>query len=235
MQPSARGRLHALRLMPAVRRPRILRTIIVDHRKSIVRHTYDHLADPWGHARRTGKVSVRETTWIERFLATLPNGAAILDLGCGSGAPILVNILTHGHQVVGVDFSREQLLRTRLRCPQALLIEADIGDVEFVAESFQGIIAYDSLWHLPRDEHSPVFAGIRRWLVRGGTVLLTLAVADGELFTDLMGAPVFYDAWPAARSLAMVQAAGFSVVGQDFQPVQEGRAEGHLIVLAEAT
>ena len=115
------------------------------------------------------------------------------------------------------------------------MVRAEIGAVEFAAQSFAGVIAYDSLWHLPRNEHPEVFRGIRRWLVTGGTALLTVAVGDGELFTELMGAPVFYDAWPEATTRHMLLAARLAIVGHDFQPVENGRAEGHLIVLVSAT
>jgi cyclopropane fatty-acyl-phospholipid synthase-like methyltransferase len=92
------------------------------------------------------------------------------------------------------------------------LVLADIGELEFAPGSFTGIIAYDSLWHLPRHEHQRVFDGMREWLVPGGAALLTVAAAhEGELFTELMEAPVFYDAWPETSTLAMVEAAGFSI------------------------
>lgn len=158
----------------------------------------------------------------------------MLDLGCGSGAPILAALLQRGYRAVGVDFSREQLREAKGRCPPARFVRADIGEVDFAEGSFAGIVAYDSLWHLPRTEHQHVFDGMRKWLVLGGTALLTVATADGELFTELMGAPVFYDAWPEATSLEMLQAAGFSILGRDFQPVGDGKSEGHLIVLAAA-
>ena len=207
----------------------------MDQRKAIVRRAYDEVAETWGQARRTTPISEREGTWIEQFLSALPKAATVLDLGCGSGAPILVDMVRRGHRVVGVDFSREQLLRARVRCPQALLVQADIGEVDFAAQSFNGVIAYDSLWHLPRDEHSRVFDGIRGWLVGGGAALLTLAAADGELFTELMGAAVFYDAWPETTSLGMLRAAGFSIVTHHFKAVEDTRTDGHLIVLAAAT
>ncbi len=63
---------------------------------------------------------------------------------------------------------------------------------------------------------------------------MTVAVADGELFTELMGAPIYYSAWPAVTSLDMLRTAGFSIVGKDFQPVNESESDGHLIVLAIA-
>jgi cyclopropane fatty-acyl-phospholipid synthase-like methyltransferase len=84
---------------------------------------------------------VRGRTWLERFPANLPDAAAVLDLGCGSGAPILADLLQRGHRVVGVDLSREQLLQAQARCPQAALVKADIGDVDFADESFDGVIA----------------------------------------------------------------------------------------------
>jgi cyclopropane fatty-acyl-phospholipid synthase-like methyltransferase len=158
----------------------------------------------------------------------------VLDLGCGSGAPILVDVLQCGFRAVAVDFSKEQLRRAKARCPEALLVLADIGEVAFAPRTFGGIVAYDSLWHLPRDEHQRVFDGMRKWLVDGGSALLTVAVADGELFTQLMGAPVFYDAWPQPISLDMLKSAGFSIEGRDFEPVAQSRDEGHLIVLVTA-
>ena len=141
---------------------------------------------------------------------------------------------TRGYRAVGVDLSSEQRRHSQSRCPTAQLIRADIGTVEFAAQSFAGVLAYDSLWHLPRNEHQDVFRSIRRWLVSGGTALLTVAVGDGELFTELMGAPVFYDAWPETTTQRMLQTAGLTIVGHDFQPVESGRAEGHLIVLVSA-
>jgi hypothetical protein len=90
---------------------------------------------------------------------------------------------------------------------------------------------------VPREEHARIFDRTRAWLVAGGAALFTLAAAegDGELFTELLGVPVFYDAHPEGASLQMLQAAGFSIVGHHFKPVSAARpTEGHLIVLAKA-
>jgi cyclopropane fatty-acyl-phospholipid synthase-like methyltransferase len=117
-------------------------------------------------------------------------------------------------------------------------LQADIGEVEFESASFDGVIAYDSIWHVPRQEHSRIFNRIRRWLVDGGAALLTLAAAegDGELFSELMRAPVFYDARPESTTLQMLRDAGFSILGHHLKPVSEARpTRGHLIVLAKAT
>ena len=49
------------------------------------------------------------------------------------------------------------------------------GGARARAASFDGVIAYDCLWHVPRDEHGAVLARIRRWMVDGAPLMLTVA------------------------------------------------------------
>lgn len=209
----------------------------LDRRKAIVRDGYNAVADGWGRARRTGPPDPRERVWIEQFLAVLPIGARVLDLGCGSGAPILVELVEHGYQLTGVDFSHEQVARARERCPTANVLQADLTEIKFEAGSFDGVIAFDSIWHVPRPEHARVFKRIREWLAPGGVALLTLGATDdgeNELFTELLGAPMYYDAVPEAMSLKMLADTGFSVVGHHLKPIVESRPKtGHLIILVK--
>jgi hypothetical protein len=82
-----------------------------------------------------------------------------------------------------------------------------------------------------------ICARIRSWLIDGAPALLTLAADDAVtpdetgLFTDLLGAPTFYDAWPVDVSLEMLRAAAFTIVDYHCHP---GPNRGHLIVLARA-
>jgi SAM-dependent methyltransferase len=181
----------------------------------MVRDAYDDVADAWGRARRSASPNPREVEWLERFFAQLPDGARVLDLGCGSGAPILTKLVDHGYRVTGVDLSREQLLQARKRCPGVNLLQGDMATLELAPAAFDGVIAYDSLWHVPRTEHQHVFSSLGNWLVPGGAALLTLGapeqVGGDGLFTELLGAPIFYDAWPRAMTFQMLGAAGLTV------------------------
>jgi cyclopropane fatty-acyl-phospholipid synthase-like methyltransferase len=211
----------------------------MDPRKAIVRDAYDAVATEWGKKRAATPASDRERLWIGRFLTTLPPGARVLDLGCGVGLPTLAMLAGRGCRCVGVDFSRTALQEARSHCPGAALVRADAAEVEFVPASFDAGVAFDSLWHIPHEEHFGICARVRRWLVDGATLLLTLAAApegNGQLFTDLLGAPIYYDARPVAESLRLLHEAGFSVVDHHLAPLSEERpSSGHLIVLAEAT
>lgn len=165
---------------------------------------------------------------VERFCSSLA-GARVLDLGCGSGAT-LKPLVTRGLRVTGVDLSRAQLDRARARYASAALIQGDLAEVEFAPASFDGVIAYDSLWHVPRAEHGTVLARIRRWAIEGALLLFSVGAPNdrGELHTQLCGAPIYYAAWPRETTFDLLLRARFDLLAFDDSP---GRA---LLVLARA-
>ena len=210
----------------------------MDPRKALVRDAYDAIALAWGEKRREGPTSKRERKWVARFVDSLPIGARVLDLGCGVGVPILAELVTRGCRAVGVDFSRSSLGQARELCPGAVLVRADLAEVDFAPAVFDAAIAFDSIWHVPRQEHRHVLGHLRTWLRERAPVLLTLAAApqtERELFTDLLGVPIYYDAQTEAQSLDLLRDSGFKVVDHHLQPVSAARpSTGHLIILAEA-
>ncbi len=147
----------------------------MDPRKQTVREAYDAIAETWGRGR-DAMDDPRERAWLERFCSSL-TGARVLDLGCGGGA-ITTRMVARGLRVTGVDFSRAQLNHARVACPSAMLVQGDLAEVEFAPASFDGVNVYDSLWHLPREEHGPVLARIRRWVIEGAFLLLTVGALD---------------------------------------------------------
>jgi SAM-dependent methyltransferase len=210
----------------------------VDRQKALVRDAYDAIALAWGEKRRAGPTSERERKWVARFVDSIPIDARVLDLGCGVGVPILAELVTRGCRVVGVDFSRSSLQQAGVLCPGAALVRADLAELEFVPAVFDAAVAFDSIWHVPRQEHRRVLGHLRPWLRHRAPVLLTLAAApqtERELFTDLLGVPIYYDAQTEAQSLDLLRASGFKIVDHHLQPISAARpATGHLIILAEA-
>jgi len=204
----------------------------MDLRKQIVRDGYNAVAEKYAKARRLGP---RERTWIEKFGAHMPSSARILDLGCGNGEPHLAAMVARGFRVTGVDFSHEQVIRARARCPTATVVEGDFSEVEFPPAAFDAVLAYDSIFHVPREEHAALFARIRRWLIEAGIALITLGFtpegAGGELRTDHLGAPTFYDAWPLKTSVDLLGAAGLTLVDCNIEPNLGGVEGGHVILL----
>jgi ubiquinone/menaquinone biosynthesis C-methylase UbiE len=75
---------------------------------------YDRQGARFDIARPKG---LHARVWIDRFKATLPPGAQVLDLGCGVGHPIAAHLIESGFAVTGVDFSHAMLALIRARFP----------------------------------------------------------------------------------------------------------------------
>jgi ubiquinone/menaquinone biosynthesis C-methylase UbiE len=79
--------------------------------------------------RDRGKTLV-ERPWLDRFLANVPLGGTVLDIGCGTGEPIARYLLQCGRRVVGVDSSPAMIEMCRARFPGA---EWEVADMRRLA------------------------------------------------------------------------------------------------------
>ena len=75
---------------------------MTDERIRVVEQGYDVLADRFLEWSQAVKGDPRPR-FVERFMAGLPDGAAVVDLGCGAGAPTTAR-LTERFAVTGVGF-----------------------------------------------------------------------------------------------------------------------------------
>jgi cyclopropane fatty-acyl-phospholipid synthase-like methyltransferase len=187
---------------------------------------YDRIAERWAADRRNG---FRERPYIERFAELAVPGGRVLDLGCGAGYPIASFLLERGFRVTGVDESREQLRLARANCPRAELIHSSLLDLE-PDGTFEGAVAWDSVFHIPRAHHAELFAGIARWLAPGAPLLLSLGASESE-FTDTMYSfEFFYSAHSPEASRALLEDAGFDLLVCE---IDDPSSRGHLALLAQ--
>ena len=97
-------------------------------------------------------------------MAGLPDGAAVVDLGCGAGVPTTAR-LAERFAVTGVDISAEQLLRARRLVPGARFVHADMTAFDPGEASVDGVVACYSLTHLPAG-HQPAIGAPWRTAVQ---------------------------------------------------------------------
>jgi SAM-dependent methyltransferase len=102
---------------------------------------------------------------LTKFLALVPSGAAILELGCGAGGDS-AEMIARGYDVTPTDGSPEmaEVASRRLGRPVRTLLFGDIDAVEV----FDGVWANACLLHVPRDQLPNVLALIHRALKPGG-------------------------------------------------------------------
>ena len=134
-----------------------------------VRRAYDDLAGTYAEGRsETGE----DTEILSAFLDRLPDGARVLDAGCGPGIPVLrrVNASATGY---GLDFSRGQLQLAAENVSDASLLQADVVHLPLDDAVVDGIVAYHSLIHVPSNDQRAVISEFSRVLRPGGRLLLS--------------------------------------------------------------
>ncbi|MBI5289480.1 MAG: class I SAM-dependent methyltransferase [Chloroflexi bacterium] len=201
-----------------------------DYRR-LVANGYDVCAPAYNAAR-----SLEPPAELRPLMRRLPDGAQVLDLGCGAGVPI-TRALAARFAVTGVDVSAGQLALARDQVPGATFLQCDMMACDFAAGSFDAVVSFYAIFHLPREEHERLFRKIHGWLRRGGYLLATLAMTDEAAYTEeFFDVEMYWSNYGIDEYRAMLERTGFDVLesgvlhhGYD----DEGaKAEQHPIVLA---
>lgn len=130
-----------------------------------------------GHAEAyAGREITSRQARLTAFLALLPPGARILELGCGAGGDT-AEMLARGFDVRATDGSPEMaaVASKRLGRTVETLLFHDLDEVG----------AYDAVWanacllHVPRDELAKILALIWRALKREGVFYASYKEGDG--------------------------------------------------------
>lgn len=197
---------------------------MADPRTETVRAGYDEVAGRFAEWSMHVEGDPRDR-FVALFTELLPPSGAVLDLGCGAGVPTTKR-LSETFQTVGVDISETQIALARRNVPQAEFIRADILDLEFPDDSFDGISAFYSIAHVPREEHPRVFAAISRWLRPGGVFLASLGCGDIPGWTgDWLGVPMFFSSHTAEENERLLRDAGLSVARSELISMREPEGE----------
>lgn len=202
-------------------------------RKSTVRDGYDVLAEHYLAAR---DLAGDELLLLDEVVATLPDGAAVLDLGCGAGVPVSKR-LAQRFRVTGVDISAAQIALARERVPGATFVQGDMTALAFAGGSFDAIISLYAIIHVPREEHPALLQRLRHLLKPGGQVLLSLGASDNpdDVEENWLGggAPMYWSHYDRETNLRLLREAGFTIL--DERVIMEDESfggGGHLFVRA---
>ncbi|MFC7239584.1 class I SAM-dependent methyltransferase [Saliphagus sp. GCM10025317] len=136
--------------------------------RDAVRRSYDELASVYAAQRSDDGPGTRV---LERFLDSLEDPERVLDAGCGQGTPVLTR-LSESTVAVGLDFSGEQLRLATDAAPGAGLLQGDMTALPLEESSFDAVVAYWSLIHVPLEDHPTVIEEFKRVLRPGGRLLL---------------------------------------------------------------
>jgi len=188
---------------------------------------YQRHAAAWDTLRSPG--SLFEKPWLDRFLALIPEEGSVLDLGCGAGLPVSGYLIRQRRRVTGVDTSEPLLELCRRRFPAGEWIAADMRTLD-LGRRFDGILAWDSFFHLSPEDQRIVFPVFAVHAAPGAALMFTSGPRHGEVIADFQGEPLYHGSLDPEEYVTLLDGIGFAVV----EHVAEDPACGeHTIWLAQ--
>lgn len=149
-----------------------------------MRAAYDRIAPAFA-ARNAGMPAAYRDVAGPRFLALARTAASgrpltLLEAGCGHGRD-MAWLEAAGATVVGIDLSAGMLAQARARTPGPL-VQADLRCLPLASGHFHGAWCSASLLHLPKVDAPAALAELRRNLVPGGALFLSLQEGTAEVW-----------------------------------------------------
>lgn len=155
--------------------------------------------------------SLFERAWLDRFAALLSPSASVLDIGCGSGEPIARYFLGLGLDVTGVDSSEPLIALCRRRFPDRTWTVADMRSLE-LGHTFDGLIAWDSFFHLTPDDQRAMFPVFREHAAPSAALMFTSGPAFGRAMGVYHGEPLYHSSLDPTEYRELLHRHGFDVV-----------------------
>jgi SAM-dependent methyltransferase len=191
---------------------------MTDFADRIIGH-YERHARDWDSDRRAN--GWNDKPWHDSFIATLPKGATVLDLGCGAGSPVAFHMVECGLQVTGVDASPTLISLCRDRMPDQEWIVADMRSLS-LGRRFNGVLAWDSFFHLKPDDQRGMFDVFAAHAVTRAVLMFNTGPAHSEAIGCYRGDPLYHASLDAAEYEALLAQSGFDVLAHSVEDWKTG-------------
>ncbi|WP_374164014.1 class I SAM-dependent methyltransferase [Arcticibacter sp. MXS-1] len=169
---------------------------------------YNKIAQWFAEHRYTG---LMEKDHLDQLLKSLPPGGKVLDLGCGTGKPILEYLLSKNLDVTGVDASSKVLEIAKANFPAAELILADMRFLN-LKKTYDAIIAWHSFFHLPAEDQPAMFKIFEKHITPHGILLFTSGTERGEAWGTMGGENVFHASLDTSEYESLLARHGFKIL-----------------------
>jgi cyclopropane fatty-acyl-phospholipid synthase-like methyltransferase len=189
---------------------------------------YEKHAIAWASDRRSAPWNDR--IWHERFVEALAPGQSVLDLGCGPGFPVAAHFPRRGLKVTGVDSSPTMISLCRQRLPDHEWIVADMRNLS-LDRRFNGILAWDSFFHLDHESQREIFAVFAAHALPGAMLTFNTGPQHAEEIGEYRGDPLYHTSLAPGEYQNLISRSGFEVIDH---VVEDSRAGGRTVWLCRS-
>jgi ubiquinone/menaquinone biosynthesis C-methylase UbiE len=204
-----------------------------DEPEKIVAMGYDEMAADYGSWTLRHERPDRDK-YTNLLMENLPDGAALLELGCGPGDPT-TKTLAQRYKVTANDISESCLALARQNAPTATFIRSDMTSLDFPADSFDAVVAFYAFHHVPRDRYRPLLENITQWLKPGGIFMAAMYPYDVDnlVTEDWHGSTMYWSSFDEDKTIALIESAGLKILEQAKESaIEEGKETTFLWILA---
>lgn len=204
--------------------------------KRTVAAGYNQLGPKFAAWAETVRIEER-LKYIRIIVDRIPAGEPVLELGCGHGG-MTTRMLASRYQLTGIDLAENLLALARKDNPQAEFICADMVEYPFRLDHFAAVVAFYSLFHLPRTELAPMLRKINASLKSGGWFVGCLGIGNHEPIKepDFLGVEMVSSSFDAQINENLFIEAGFNVESRQIESEKEfGREIGFQWIVARKT
>ncbi len=152
-----------------------------------------------------------EKPFLDHFISYLPQGASLLDLGCGSGIAIAAYFLEAAFDVTGIDYSDSMIALAKAHYPQGTWHVQDIRYIQ-LNQRFDAVYSWHGFFHLSVEEQKEALPKIAGLVKSGGSLMLTVGTAEGEVTGQVGGETVYHASLNPDDYKARLKSLGFRTV-----------------------
>lgn len=192
----------------------------------LVRNAYNKCAEDYNLTRDLFK----NKKYLEMLSEYLKPNSEILDIGCGAGKPIDEYLVSKEYIVTGIDISEKQIELAKINVPKASYLVKDMSEMNFQNNSFDTVVSFYAIFHIPREDHLYLFKKILKILKPGGLFLTTLGFDDWEGSEEFHGVTMHWSQYNKDKNLELIKEAGFEIVKAE---IDKSGEEHHFVVLAK--
>lgn len=152
-----------------------------------------------------------EKKYLDMVFDVIPQGGAILDLGCGMAEPVTEYLIKKGYTVTGVEGSQKLMNMACNRYPKTEFIHADMRLID-LNRKFDAIILWHSFFHLPWQDQRKMFSLFAKHLKSGGILLFTSGSEEGEVWSNNGGIDLYHASLSMAEYKQLLQEHHFKLL-----------------------
>ena len=136
-------------------------------------HGYESVAAAFLAGRGRAPSTAIGAREVREWARALPRGAAVIDIGCGSGLPLTKVLVSEGLNVYAIDAAPSLVEAFRHNLPETPVACEPVEESSFFNRRFDGVLAWGLMFLLMPEAQRSLIRSMADILVPGGRLLFT--------------------------------------------------------------